>query len=194
MTPANLSSSPIGQLDRHRVALQAGADVLVGLEEGGADAVHLVDEGEARHTVLVRLAPHGLGLRLHPRHGVIHHARAVEHAQRAFHLDGEINVSGRVDDVDVMLGVGEVHPFPEAGRRRRRDRDAALLLLLHPVHGGGAVVDLADLVVHARVEQDALGRGRLPGVDVRRDADVPITLDRCFACHGHYPGYLLRTV
>src|ERR1700745_2436179 len=29
---------------------------------------------------------------------------------------------------------------------RRGDRDAALLLLFHPIHHGGALVDLADLV------------------------------------------------
>jgi len=33
-------------------------------------------------------------------------------------------------------------------------------------------VDLTDLVRDAGVEQDALGRGRLTGVDVRHDADV----------------------
>ncbi len=53
----------------------------------------------------------------------------------------------------------------------------ALLLLFHVVHDGRAVMDLADLVRDARVEKDAFGRRRLPGVDVRRDADVPITLD-----------------
>jgi hypothetical protein len=36
----------------------------------------------------------------------------------------------------------------------------------------GAVVDLADLVVDAGVEEDALRRRRLAGVDVRHDADV----------------------
>ena len=74
---------------------------------------------------------------------------------------------GRVDDVDAVLGQRQVHALPEAGRRGRGDRDAALLLLLHPVHGGGAVVHLADLVVDAGVVQDALGRRRLAGVDVR---------------------------
>ena len=37
-------------------------------------------------------------------------------------------------------------PFQNAGGRGGGDRDAALLLLLHPVHHGRAVVDLADLV------------------------------------------------
>ena len=82
-----------------------------------------------------------------------------------------------VDDVDPVLGEVEVHPLPEAGRRRRGDGDAALLLLLHPVHGGRAVVHFADLVIDAGVVEDALGRRRLAGVDVRRDTDVPVALD-----------------
>jgi len=55
---------------------------------------------------------------------------------------------------------------PEAGRGRGRDRDPALLLLLHPVHGRGALVDLADLVGFAGIIKDALGRRRLAGIDV----------------------------
>ena len=65
-----------------------------------------------------------------------------------------------------------VWPFQLARRRRGGDRDAALLLLLHPVHDGVAVVDLADLVGEAGVEEDALGRRGLARVDVRHDADV----------------------
>jgi hypothetical protein len=78
-------------------------------------------------------------------------------------------VTGRVDDVDPVIA-------PVAGGRGRRDGDAALLFLLHPVHDGRAFVDLADLVRLTGVEEDPLGRGRLPGIDVGHDADVPVTL------------------
>ena len=56
---------------------------------------------------------------------------------------------------------------------RRGDGDAALLLLLHPVHRR-AVVDFADLMRLAGVVEDALGRRRLTGVDVGHDADVAV--------------------
>jgi hypothetical protein len=59
------------------------------------------------------------------------------------------------------------------------DRDAALLLLFHPVHDGSAFVDLTDLVRNSGVEEDPLGGGRLPGIDVRHDANVPCSIERC---------------
>src|SRR3546814_6808859 len=68
--------------------------------------------------------------------------------------------------------------------RGRRDRDAALLLLGHPVHLAGALVGLTDLVGLARVEEDPLGRRRLARVDVGHDADVADSFERVGAlCH-----------
>ena len=48
----------------------------------------------------------------------------------------------------------------------RRNRDAALLLLLHPIHGRSALMHLSDTVRDTRIEENALGRRRLAGVDV----------------------------
>jgi hypothetical protein len=70
--------------------------------EVGARAVELVDEADARHVVAVGLTPDGLGLRLNAGHAVEHRDRAVEHAQRALDLDGEVDVAGGVDDVDLV--------------------------------------------------------------------------------------------
>src|SRR5690606_19314635 len=89
-----------------------------------------------------------------------------------------------IDDVEAVLGHGLVHALPERGGRRRLDRDAALLLLLPPVHRRGAVVHLADLVALAGVEQDALRRRGLAGVDVRHDAEVAVAFDGGRAGHG----------
>ena len=142
----------------------------------GADAIHLVDEADARHAVFVGLAPHRLGLRLDAGDAIEHGHGAVEHAQRALDLDREIDVAGRVDDVDAVIA-------PEAGGGGGGDGDAALLLLLHPVHGGGALMDLAKLIGPAGVVEDALGRRRLAGIDVGHDADVAIAIEWRRAWH-----------
>src|SRR6185295_3245206 len=94
-----------------------------------------------------------------------HHDGAVEHAQRTLDLDREVDVPGRVDQVDLVV-------LPVDGGGGGGDRDAALALLLHPVELRLAVVDLADLVDASRVEQETLADRGLAGVDVSDDADV----------------------
>ena len=100
MTPRNSLSAPIGSCTTRDVGVEAVLDHVDAAEEVGADAVHLVDEAHPRHVVLVGLAPHRLGLRLHAGDRVEHRDRAVEDAQRPLDLDGEVDVAGRVDDVD----------------------------------------------------------------------------------------------
>ena len=158
-------------LDRHRVGAELVDDRLDGLEEVGAGPIHLVDEDDPRHLVLVGLAPDGLGLRLDACDGVEDGDRAVEHAQAPLDLDRKVHVPGRIDNVDSMVA-------PLRGRRGGRDRDPALLLLRHPVHRGGALVDLAHLVGAAGVVEDPLRRRRLAGVDVRHDPDVADAVQR----------------
>ena len=106
-------------LHRHRVGAEARLQLLDDLEEVGAGAVHLVDERQARHGVLVGLAPHGLGLRLHAADGAQHEHRAVEHAQRTLDFDGEVDVPGGVDDVEAVLRQSTC-PCPTRSRSWRR--------------------------------------------------------------------------
>src|SRR4051794_14099368 len=164
------------QLHGHGVGAEAVVHGLDGVLEARADAVHLVDERDARDGVLVGLAPDGLGLRLDAGDRVEQRDRAVEYSQRALDLDGEVHVPRRVDDVDPVIA-------PLTGRRGGGDGDPALLLLLHPVHRRGALVDLTDLVRTTRVVEDALRRRRLAGVDVRHDPDVAGLLEAELAWH-----------
>ena len=174
--PAEVGLGADRQLDRHRVGAEAVDHRLHAAVEVGADPVHLVDVGDPRDAVLVGLAPHGLGLRLDAGDRVEQRDRAVEHAQRALHLDGEVDVAGRVDDVDPVA-------LPLGRGRRGGDRDPALLLLRHPVHDGRALVNLPHLVGPACVIQDALSRRRLTGVDVSHDPDVANLVQRECARH-----------
>ena len=100
-TPRNLSSAPMGIWIGMVLRLEPSRIRSTHAEEVRAYAVHLVDERDARDPIPVRLAPDrlatGAGRR---RHGAEHGHGAVEHAQRALDLDGEVDVAGGVDDVD----------------------------------------------------------------------------------------------
>jgi hypothetical protein len=75
-------------------------------------------------------------------------------------------VAGSIDNVDANIAPGTCG-------RGGSDRDAALLLLLHPIHSGRAFMDLSDTVRLSCVEKDALRRSGLTGIDVSHNADVP---------------------
>src|SRR3546814_6864209 len=66
-------------------------------------------------------------------------------------------------------------------RSTRTDTLFPYTTLFRSVHRRGPLMGLADLVVLAGIEKDALGGRRLTGVDVRHDADVAIFLERMAA-------------
>src|SRR5262249_54066245 len=90
---------------------------------------------------------------------------AVEHAQGALDLGGEVDVPGRVDERDARLA-------PLDGDGGAVDGDALLLLQRVEVGGGVALVHVPDLVLGAAEVEDARRRRGLAGVDGRDDADV----------------------
>ena len=96
-----------------------------------------------------------------------------------------------VNDVDSVLFVLEL---PEARRSSGSNRDATLLLLLHPVHGSSTVVYLTDFVRDAGVIKDTLGRSSLTRINVSHDADVPSVIEVSFShdCKA-YSNRLLET-
>ena len=149
-----------GKLKNQLFRAQLFADFLQDVFKVGPDAVHLVDEGDAGDAVPIRLPPDHLGLRLHAVHGAEDRHGPVQDAQAALHLDGEIDVTRGVDDVDGVLP-------PAGGDGSGGDGDPALPLLGHPV------VDLSHPVNGAGVKQNPLGDGRLSRVDVGNDPDVP---------------------
>src|SRR5699024_5394883 len=153
------------QLHDQRLRAEAVDDGLHGVVEVRTQLVHLVDEADARDVVLISLTPDLLRLRLNAFLRVENCDSAVQDTQGTLDLNGEVDVTRGIDQVDLVV-------VPEAGRRGGRNRDAALLLLLHPVHGGCTVVGLAHLTVDTGVEEDAFSGGGLTGIDVGHDADV----------------------
>ena len=98
----------MGRLTGTGLQLEPIADLVERAEEIGPLAVHLVDERDPRHVVLVGLPPDGFALGLDAFPGAEHHHAAVEHAQAPFDLGREIDVAGRVDQVDVTSFQGKV--------------------------------------------------------------------------------------
>jgi len=113
-----------GILHRGGVEPQLRAQLSNHLEWVGTRAVALVDEAEARHVVPLHLPVDCDGLALHASNAAQHENSAVEHAQCALHLDGEVDVPWRVNDVDLRV-------FPLAERRRGLDGDALFSFKFH---------------------------------------------------------------
>ena len=111
------------QVDGDRLATEPLADFVERAEEVGPFAVHLVDEGDPRHAVLVGLVPDGFALGLDAFPGAEDHHGAVEHPQAPLHLGGEIGhgrgaffqVEGKDDPVaDPRAAWRRKAPSPQA--------------------------------------------------------------------------------
>src|SRR5690606_17400374 len=103
--------------DRHRIGAQACLQLVVNLEEVCTGTVHFVHKGQTRHFVFVGLTPYGFGLGLNAAYRTIDHAGAIEYTHGTLNLNGEVDVSGRVDNVDAMLRIVTRHAPPESGGR-----------------------------------------------------------------------------
>ncbi len=183
---------PDGEENRERIRLELGAHVVQGIVKVRAGAIHFVDERNPRYLVFGRLSPDGFRLRLYAGDTTEHSDRTIKHTHGTLHLRREVHVTGSVNDVDAMRYVIEclVDPVfagldtflrPKAGDRRRRNRDAAFAFLLHPIRNRIAIIHVANFVDQARVKENALGGGRLAGVNMRGDADVARALERVLA-------------
>ena len=174
-----------GHLDRDSHGVEAITDGLDSPPKVGADAVHLVDEADARHGETVGLSPDRFGLRLDAGDGVKDDDAPVEDAQRTLHLGGKVDVAGRVDQVDLVA-------VPFAGDGGGLDGDAALALLRHIVGHRGAVVDVAQAVRAPGVKEHTLGGGGLARIDVGDNAYISCFEQIVSGCHVPYASHTKR--
>ncbi len=144
--------------------------------EIGTDAVHFVHKTDTRHIEAVGLSPHCLRLWLNTSHGIKYNHAAIKHPQRALHLGREIDVSGCVNDVNLMV-------TPKAGCGSSGDRNTTLPLLLHPIHGSGAVMDFAHAMDLLGVKKDTFGCSCLTGINMSDDTDISYPLQRGLFVH-----------
>ena len=179
-----------GQLEGNRVALQTVADHVQNVVEIGAHNVHLVDIDHSGDLVLVGLTPHSLGLRLNAALGAQNGNGAVQHTQGTLDLNGEVHVTGGINDVDAMAVFlrqrGIILIFgvaPIAGSSSGGNGDTSLLLLCHPVHLCGTIVSFTDLVGLAGVVEDTFCSCGFTRIDVSHNADITSHLERYFSWH-----------
>ncbi len=154
-----------GQLYRHRVCPQPFSHHFHHIEEIGPGYVHFVYICNPRNIILVRLAPYCLGLGLHSALCAKNRYRTIKDTQGPFHLNSEIHMPWRIDDVYSMA-------LPVCSSSSGSNGNPPLLFLLHPVHSGGAVMHFSHPVQPPGVKQDTLGSRGFPCINMCHYSDV----------------------
>ena len=84
--------------------------------EVSAHAVELVDEDDTGNARFVGVTPVGLGLGLNAARSTEDTDTAVEDFEGTVNFDGEVNVSGSVDDVEAVVAKLLIGTGPKTGR------------------------------------------------------------------------------
>ena len=92
---------------------------------------------------------------------------ALEYFQRAIDFNGEIHVSGSVNDIQAVA-------VPFAARGRGLDGNAAFLFLIHKDGGGRTIMHLTNFVNLAGKLEYALGSCGLARINVGENTDVSV--------------------
>ena len=133
----------------------------------GGRQVDLVQHHDDLVVVVDRLVDVGQRLRLDALRGVDHQQRALAGGERARHLIGEVDMAGRVDQIeDVVLAVVGLVVQPHG---LRLDGDAALALDIHVVEH--LLLHVARLQPAGRLDQP-VGQRRLAVVDMGDDCEI----------------------
>ena len=156
-------------LDRQRSCSEHFPHLAHNFKEVSTRTVHLIHITNTGDVVFLSLAPYGLRLGFYTAYRAERRNSAVKHAQRTFHLDSKVNVSRSVDKIDFVFFTTVL---PESSGSGRSNSDTALLFLLHPVHGGGTVMHLANLMCQTGIEKYTFRSSGLAGIDVGHDADI----------------------
>ena len=127
------------KLNRHGIRAQSILHLRNNACKIRSHTIHFINERNARDVVLISLSPDRFGLRLHASDSTKNRYSSIQHAHRTLYLNGKIHVSGRINYINKTI-------MPKTGRCSRRDRNASLTLLFHPVHGCGTFVRLTYLV------------------------------------------------
>jgi hypothetical protein len=156
-------------LNHHRVESEFFLELTGNFKGIRAGSIAFIDESDSGDVVAFELTVYGYGLGLNASHGAQHENRSVEDPQRPLDFNGEVNVSGRIDEVNGII-------FPLDLRRRGLYGDASFPFQFHVVHRRADAVFAADFVNGVNFvaeKQYAFRQGRFPRIDMRADSDVP---------------------
>ena len=148
--------------DLPRIGPEQLRELLGSLRGFGGRQIDLVDHRDDRETGVTGEVVVGEGLRLEPLRGVDQQDRALAGCQAPRDLVGEIDVSGGVDQVELVA-------FVEQADRLGLDRDAPLPLQVHPIE---VLRPHRAFVDGVRELEHPIGQRGFPVVDVRHDAEV----------------------
>ena len=129
-------------------------------------SVDLVDHDDRLKPELQRFAQHELRLRHRPFERVDQQQDRVDHLQHPLDLTAEIGVSGRIDDVDLVV-------VPTDRGALRVDRDAAFAFQVVRIHR--PLLELTVSGDRLGLFQELVDQGGFPVVDVGDDGDVSNT-------------------
>ncbi len=142
-------------------------DLLLHLVGLGGRQIDLVEHRHDLVVVVDRLVDVGERLRLDALAGVDHEQRALAGGERAVDLVGEIDVAGRVDQIEhVVLAVAGAVIQPH---RLRLDGDAALALDVHRIEH---LLDHLARLEPAGELNEPVGERRFAVVDMGDDREI----------------------
>ena len=172
---------------RRRGDAEHPLDLIEQLERIACRLIELVDERQHGQSSRAADLEQLQRLRFHTLGGIEHHDDAVDGKERAVGVLAEVLMARRVEQRDVA-------PVELEFERRGADRDAALLLHLHPV-GDRVALRLAAAnrtgqLDGAGIQQQLLGERRLARVGVRDDGEGAAPRD--FGCEGLLAGDEIR--
>ena len=165
-----------GQFQRRDAGAEGHAQLLEHALEAGAVLVLLVDEDHPRKAEGGSLAPQPFGLHFDAFHRAHHEHGEIGDRQRGIHLAVEVEVAGRVEQVDLVCVA--VVGGPLEGRQRERQRHVPLDALRLGVEQAGAIVDPAGTGYRTGTDQQRLCQGGLAGTAVAHQGDVADAIGR----------------
>ena len=127
--------------------------------------VHRVHHDHFRNAVTGRVIPHPVGADAEPVLRMNHHQREIADAQRAEAFADEVEITRRVNDVELLAR-------PLRVQQRRRDRNLPVLFADVIIGHRGAVGDAAHAVDDAAAHEHGLAEHRLAGRGVADDGEV----------------------